>query len=134
MFANGLRRLLMAFAAAATLGFASSAAAQTYDGDWAGVLKAGPQQLKLLLHVKTSGGETIAVLDIPDQGASLTSGAVMLKDGKINILFMQAMAEMYGGLSDDGKSLNLKWRQGLELPVTLTKVEVATPAATPAKP
>lgn len=125
-------RIALAFAAAAILGLATPAAAQSYDGDWKGVLAAGPQKLALVLHIKTANGETNAVLDIPDQGATLNAGAVKLADGKINILFLQAMAEITGDLSPDGKTLNARWVQGLQLPVTLTKVEA--PSAPPAKP
>ena len=133
MFSQGLRRIAVALAAIASLGAASSAEAQAYDGDWQGALKTPQGQLRLVLHLKTEKGETLAKLDIPDQGATLSSGAVKYEDGKINILFWDAMAEVKGSLSPDGKTLNARWAQGLELPFTMTRIEVSTPAA-PTKP
>jgi hypothetical protein len=121
-------RLAATFAAIAALGAASSAAAQSYDGDWKGTLTAPNVKIGLMLHIKTENGQTNAVMDIPDQQATLAAGAVKVADGKINILFLQAMAEVTGSLSPDGKTLNAHWVQGLGIPVTFTKIEASAPA------
>ena len=127
MITQAIRRAAATAAAAAVLGFASSAAAQSYDGDWKGTLAAPNVKIGMMLHIKTEDGQTNAVMDIPDQQATLAAGAVKIADGKINILFLQAMAEVTGSLSPDGKTLNAHWVQGLGIPVTFTKVEAPAP-------
>jgi hypothetical protein len=110
---------------AAMLAFAAPAVAQpaiqAYAGDWEGVLQAGPQKLRLALHLKTDAGQTIAVLDSLDQGVSMTSTAVKTDNGELGILFIAAGGELKGKLSADGKTIAGSWVQGLALPLTLTR-------------
>ena len=87
--------------------FAGVAAAQTYDGDWAGALSAGGQTLHLELHVKTAGGATTAVLDSLDQGASIPSTAIKTDGGEFSALFLSINGEFKGKLSADGKTLSV---------------------------
>jgi hypothetical protein len=118
-FIFAARRLGLAFAATLTL--AGPALAQAYDGDWAGALQAGPQKLRLVLHVKTAAGATTATLDSLDQDATLEATAVKTVGGELNILFLQAGGEFTGKLAPDGQSLVGTWKQGVSLPLTLTK-------------
>lgn len=117
------RRLGLALVA--TLALAGPALAQAYDGDWAGALQAGPQKLRLVLHVKTAAGSTTAQLDSLDQGAVLEATAVKTEGGELNILFLQAGGEFTGKLAPDGQSLVGTWKQGVSLPLTLTKQAAA---------
>ena len=119
LFSARSRRLALAFGLALLI--ATPAAAQTYDGDWAGVLTSGAQKLRLELHVKTEGGSTTAVLDSLDQGASLPASAVKIEGGEISALFLQAGGELKGKLSPDGKTIDGSWTQGTTLPLTLTR-------------
>jgi hypothetical protein len=116
---SNARRIGLAVAAA--LALAGPAMAQTYDGDWAGALQAGGQTLHLILHVKTAAGATTAVLDSVDQNATLDATAVKTENGELNILFLQAGGELTAKLAPDGQSLVGSWKQGLSLPLTLTK-------------
>ena len=95
--------------------------AQSYDGDWTGSLSAGGQTLRLVLHIKTQGGKTGAVLDSLDQGASIPSTAVKTDGGQIAILFADIQGDYTAKLSADGKTLEGTWSQGASLPLTLTK-------------
>jgi len=122
-FSSSVRRVSLALAASLLL--AAPAMAQAFDGDWAGVLQAGPQKLRLLLHVKTAGGETTAVLDSLDQGASLPATAVKTDGGELNILFLSAGGELKAKLTPDGQALTGSWVQGATLPLTLTKQPAA---------
>ena len=122
-FVSAARRTGLAFAA--VLALAGSAVAQTYDGDWAGALQAGPQKLRLVLHVKTAAGATTATLDSLDQNATLDATAVKTDGGELNILFLQAGGEFTGKLGPDGQSLVGTWKQGASLPLTLTKQAAA---------
>jgi len=108
-------------AVAALFALAAPALAQTYDGDWAGALKAGDQTLRLVLHVTTKDGTTTAVLDSLDQGASLDASAVKVDGGELNVLFLSAGGELKAKLAADGKTLSGVWVQGASLPLTLTK-------------
>lgn len=118
-FTSSLRRVGLALAA--TLALAGPVMAQAYDGDWAGTLKAGAQDLRLVLHVKTEAGTTTAVLDSLDQGATLPATAVMTDGGELSILFLSAGGELKAKLTPDGKALTGTWVQGVSLPITLTK-------------
>jgi hypothetical protein len=114
---------------ATMLAFAAPAVAQTavqaYVGDWEGVLQAGPQKLRLALHLKTDEGQTTAVLDSLDQGMSMTSTAVKADNGELGILFIAAGGELKGKVSADGKTINGSWNQGLSMPLTLTRKAAA---------
>ena len=113
------RRLGLALAAAFAL--AGPAMAQAYDGDWAGTLHAGAQDLRLVLHVTTKDGAATATLDSLDQGASIPASAVKTDGGQLSALFLAIGGEFTGKLSDDGKTLTGTWAQGANLPLVLTR-------------
>jgi uncharacterized protein len=115
-----MRRILAASFAIALLG-SGPACAQAFDGDWEGVLQAGPQKLRLELHVKTEGETITAVLDSLDQGAKMPSSAAKIENGELGILFLSAGGELTGRLSPDGNTINGAWAQGLKIPLTLTR-------------
>ena len=73
-----MKRVLLGGLLAAGL-MSSPAMAAGYDGDWEGVLQAGPTKLRLELHVKTEGGQTTAVLDSLDQNATIPSTAAKVE-------------------------------------------------------
>ena len=111
-----------ALAAAMVLaGPAAAQTAQAYVGDWEGALLAGGQTLHLVLHVTSADGETGAVLDSLDQGATLTAAAVKTDGGEFSALFLQAGGELKARLSTDGKALEGSWSQGATLPLKLTR-------------
>lgn len=121
----------LALGCAAALIVAASAAAQTHDGDWAGAAKLpSGQELHLLLHLTTKGGDTDATLDSIDQGVTIPAAAVKANGDKLSILFLAVGGELEGAFAADGKTFTGAWKQGLAIPVTLTK----TTAETPAKP
>jgi hypothetical protein len=128
MKASTHRRFIgLGLALSAGLAFAAPAAAQTpYDGDWEGVLHAGPRNLRLELHVKTEGGETGAVLASLDQGITMPATGVKIENGEFGALFLAAGGELKGKLSADGRTLAGSWTQGAALPLTLTR-KAATP-------
>jgi len=114
--------------AAVMLGLATPAAAQTVDayaGDWEGVLHAGAQNLRLELHLKTSGGDATATLASLDQGISMPATGVKVENGELGILFLAAGGELKGKISPDGKAIVGSWTQGTSLPLTLTRKAAA---------
>lgn len=118
-----LKRLAVAVAAAFLAGPAfAQAPAHPYDGDWAGVLEAGGQKLRLELHVKSdASGALSASLDSLDQGSTLPATAVKIENGQFSALFLSAGGELTGKLSPDGAQIVGSWVQGATLPLTLTK-------------
>jgi hypothetical protein len=108
----------IAFAAALIAG---PAAAQAYDGDWAGALAVGGQTLHLELHVKTEAGKATAEMNSIDQGTIIPATAVKTDGGELSILFLSIGGELTGKLSPDGKQIVGSWSQGGTLPLTLTK-------------
>jgi hypothetical protein len=119
----------LALGCAAALALAGSAAAQAHDGDWGGALKLpSGQQLRLVLHVTTDKGGTNALIDSLDQGVSIPSSAVKWEGNKASMLFLAAGAELEGDFSADNKTFTGAWKQGLALPLTLTRQDAAAPA------
>lgn len=116
---SAARRLSLLLAASALI--AGPAVAQSYDGDWGGTLKAGGQDLRLVLHIKTQGGETSAILDSLDQGSTIPATAVKTEGGELSVLFLNIGGELKAKIAADGKTLVGTWEQGASLPVTLTK-------------
>jgi hypothetical protein len=108
-------------AAAAALAMAGAASAQTYDGDWEGVLQAGPNKLRLELEVRTTDGRMSAVLNSLDQNAVIPATAAKVEDGELGVLFLSVNGELKAKLSADGKSMTGTWTQGRALPLTLTR-------------
>jgi hypothetical protein len=114
-------RLGLAVLTAAAIAAPAVAQTPSYDGDWAGVLNAGGQKLRLELHLKTVNGQATAILDSLDQDASLPATAVKADGGELSILFLSAGGELKAKLSPDGKALVGSWTQGATAPLTLTK-------------
>ena len=119
-FSVCVRNIAIAVALAAAPA-AAQPAIQAYVGDWEGVLQAGPQKLRLELHLKTEAGQATAVLDSLDQGLSAPATGVKVEDGELGILFLPLASELKGRLSADGKSIIGTWTQGAPLPLTLTR-------------
>nr|MEA2799039.1 hypothetical protein [Phenylobacterium sp.] len=119
-FIQYAKRLALGCAAALLLG--APAWAQAHDGDWAGSLKTpSGQELHLILHVTTKAGETDAVLDSVDQGATIPAAAYKADGDKVSILFLAVGGEMEGEFAPDGKTFTGTWKQGATMPLTLTR-------------
>ena len=82
-----MKRTSAALAAVAGLALATTALAQSpsaaspsgaaaLEGDWAGQMDTGALKLRIVLHVHTQGGQMVATLDSPDQGAAGLPAAV----------------------------------------------------------
>jgi uncharacterized protein len=86
----------------------------TVIGDWSGTLSAGPQKLRLVLHVtKDEAGRLGATLDSLDQGAlGLKFETVVVSDTSVSLGMPRLAAKYEGTLSDDGQFLRGTWTQG----------------------
>jgi uncharacterized protein len=115
----------LALGCAAALLASTPAWAQAHDGDWAGSLKIpSGQELHLILHLTTKGGETEAVLDSVDQGATIPA-AYKADGNKVSILFLAVGGELEGEFASDGKTFTGTWKQGASIPLTLTRKTAA---------
>ncbi len=102
-------------------GFAEDAppALSRIDGDWAGKLDAGTIKLRLVLHVHTKEGKTLATMDSPDQNANGLPATVTLDGDRVRISVKGAAGSFDGVLNADGGSLVGQWGGA---PTTLTRV------------
>ncbi|MBO0800949.1 MAG: alpha/beta hydrolase, partial [Blastocatellia bacterium] len=92
---------------------------------WSGVLSAGGQNLRLILHLfKASDGKLTANLDSPDQGdvKGLPIDVVTLKDSALHFEMHLLSATFEGKLNSDGTEISGEWRQsGLSLPLVFKR-------------
>lgn len=100
--------------------------AQAHDGDWTGSVKPPGQELHIVLHITTKPSGTEAVLDSVDQGVTIPAAAYKADGNKVSILFLAVGGELEGEFAADGRTLTGTWKQGLTLPLTLTR-KIAAP-------
>lgn len=105
------------------LGGASQA--QTIVGDWQGTLHAGPQDLRLILHITQSDDGTLhATLDSVDQGANgIPISSITFKDSKLSFT-SDAVHGSYEGTADkDITSIKGTWTQSTPLPLNFERAK-----------
>ena len=101
------------------------------DGDWASTMTLpGGSRQRLILHVRTGAGGTIALMDLPDQLAYAIPVRPIARDGqKVTLAMKASNATFEGVLSADGKTLEGTWSgQAYKGPVTFTSRAVQTAA------
>ena len=108
---------------------ASAVCAQDLTGDWQGALKAGAQELRLIVHIEKgdSGGwkATLASIDqSPDRGATIAADSLTLEGQDVKIAVPAIRGSYEGKLSADATAIAGKWTQGVPLPLDLKR---ATP-------
>jgi CubicO group peptidase (beta-lactamase class C family) len=93
------------------------------DGIWLGTLTAGPQSLRIQLHVTIdSGGTEHCTLDSLDQGAAgLPCENVRLNGKKFSFDVPVVHGHWTGTLSTDDNDLNKTWSQGRALPLNFKR-------------
>lgn len=100
----------------------------TYEGQYAGQLKAGANELPLLVNVAVVKGGFLGTVDSPAQ----QSFGIPLQDLEISaqqLRFTSALlnANYQGEANEDGDYVGV-WAQGVPLPLTLSKVTEDKPA------
>jgi pimeloyl-ACP methyl ester carboxylesterase len=107
---------------------ASAAWAQDIAGDWQGTLKAGPQELRLIVHIERDEGgawkASAASIDQDDRGAKIPADSVTVAGPDVKISFAAIRGNYSGELSADGTTMSGNWTQGVPLPLELKR---ATP-------
>jgi len=113
------------------------------DGVWLGTLAAGPQTLRLQLHLQTGApGAQVCALDSLDQKAyGIPCGNVQQKGDAVSFEVPAVSGRWAGRLSPDGKTLSGTWTQGAPLPLAFARQQTAlqppkgeAPALEPAMP
>jgi hypothetical protein len=92
---------------------ACTALAQDIAGDWLGTLKAGPQEIHMILHIiKANDGEFTAKLDIIEQNVNgLALSSIAIKDSKLHFLVDAAQAKYEGKIEEGVTSIQGTWSQ-----------------------
>ena len=119
-------RLLALSAFAALLGYA-----QDISGDWQGTLKAGAQELRILLQVaKSDNGEWRATMlsidQSPDRGASIPATLFSLDGSNVRFAIDAIRCSYDGKLSADLASISGTWTQGRPLPLDFRRATKET--------
>jgi uncharacterized protein (TIGR03435 family) len=101
--------------------------AQNITGAWQGTLKAGPQELRIVIKISLEDDKPKAVMYSIDQGGQPISASAFTKDGSIIKMTIGGIGNYEGRLSADANSIAGTWTQGAPLPLNLTR---ATPETT----
>lgn len=114
---------------AITMLFGTTLPAQDIAGDWQGTLKAGPQELRVVLAIdKSADGKwngTFSSIDqSPDWGARTPIDSITLHGSNLKFAIAAVRGTYEGKLSADGASIDGAWTQGQPLPLEFRR---ATP-------
>jgi hypothetical protein len=113
----------------------SAFGAQDVSGDWRGTLKAGPAELRLVLHVMKTESGLSATLDSVDQGAKgIPVEAVTLEGTAFKFVVDKVQGKYEGTLSADGASIKGTWSQGQPLALDFEKGNFNKPEPKRGKP
>jgi pimeloyl-ACP methyl ester carboxylesterase len=110
---------------------ASLVNAQDISGDWQGILKAGPRELRTILEVtKSDNGDWKAVLlsidQSPDRGAGMATTSFSLDGPHIKFAISQIHGSYDGTLSAGGTTITGTFTQGLPLPLEFRRATKET--------
>src|SRR5712671_57611 len=106
------------------LGLSAAAAEKSPIGDWAGTLKIGGVELRLLFKIrKTPESSLGGTLDSLDQGAKdIPVNTVTFKDDKLHLEVKLIEGVFEGSLDSTGNKIAGTWTQGAQsLPLNLTR-------------
>jgi CubicO group peptidase (beta-lactamase class C family) len=117
--------LFLSILAVAQQGTESSGASKV-DGIWFGTLHAGPQALRIQVHLKAGAGAQSCALDSIDQKAfGIPCSNVAVNGNAVSFDVPAVSGKWSGTLSADGKTLTGTWTQGGSLPLTMERVTTA---------
>jgi fermentation-respiration switch protein FrsA (DUF1100 family) len=105
--------------------YASAAAAQTILGDWLGTLKAGPVELRVVIHVRDGGnGSLTGTLDSLDQGAMGIPITAISSNGPGVKFSVDAIQGAFDGrFNQEESAIEGTWTQGPgRIPLVLKRV------------
>jgi|SRR5579871_5028411 len=128
-----MRKSVMIIALAALSGGALFA--QNITGSWQGTLKAGPQELRIVIKISLDNDKLKAVTYSIDQGGQPIPVSAITKDGSMIKMTVAAINGSYEGkLSADANSITGTWTQNMPLPLNLTRATPETAWTIPEPP
>src|SRR5215472_8292565 len=110
--------------------------AQDISGDWQGTLKAGAQELRILLQITKSDGGVwratmLSIDQSPDRGAGTPATSFSLDGSRIQFGIGTLRGSYDGKLSADGASISGTWTQGRPLPLDFRRATKETAGLDP---
>ena len=120
----------------ALMGLTESALhAQEFPGTWQGTLKAGPQDLRIVIKLSMEDDKLRATTYSIDQGGAVVPVSAISKNGSTLKMTMAAIGGNYEGkMSPDGNTINGTWTQGSPLTLNLTRATKDTEWTIPEPP
>jgi pimeloyl-ACP methyl ester carboxylesterase len=105
-----------------------SAYAQDISGDWQGTLKAGVQQLRIILHIAKSdnGGWNATMFSIDQQPDGIPVNSITLQDSNLKFTVDAVHGSYEGKVSADGAAIAGTWTQGRPLPLEFQRATKET--------
>lgn len=121
---------LFLFAVFVVLAGSNVSQAQDMTGDWQGSLRAGVDELRLVLHItKAPDGSLKATLDSVDQGANGIPVNSIALNGSQFTMTVDAVHGTYNGeVSKDAKLIHGTWSQGTPMTLDFAKAAAPVPA------
>ena len=106
----------------------SSLQAQDATGDWQGTLKAGPSEIRVVVHIsKNAAGNLSATFDSPDQGATgIKVGPIDMHGTKLSFAVLSIDGSYVGILNDAGTAISGTWTQHLDFPLDFQRATKTT--------
>ncbi len=109
-------------------GKASAQYAQDISGHWQGTLKAGPQELRVIVEIAkgNAGGWKATMYSIDQSTNAIPVDSVTLEEASVKLTVPMVQGTFEGKLSADGASVAGTWSQGLPLPLELRRATKET--------
>jgi len=114
----------------------SQLAAQNITGTWQGTIKAGPQELRIVIKVSTTDADKLAAVmySIDQQSPAIPATTFTRNGSAVKMTIAAANATYEGRISGDGNSIEGTWTQGVALPLNLTRATPETAWTIPEPP
>jgi uncharacterized protein (TIGR03435 family) len=115
----------------------SALQAQNIVGTWQGSLKAGPQDLRIVIKVSTTDADKLAAVmySIDQQSPAIPATTFTRNGSSVKMTIAAANATYEGKVSGDGNSIEGTWTQGGPLlPLNLTRATAETAWTIPDPP
>jgi pimeloyl-ACP methyl ester carboxylesterase len=108
--------------------FGSGLSAQDITGDWQGTLKAGPQELRLIMRIAKGegGGWKAAMYSIDQTTDAIPFSSVTLAGSNLKLTIDAVRVTYEGKVSASGASIDGTWTQGVSLPLELRRATKET--------
>lgn len=107
---------------------AGALCAQDISGSWQGTLKAGPQELRLIVEIEKadSGGWKATMFSIDQTTNPIPVSSVTLEGASLKLPVDAVRGTYEGKVSADGDSIAGTWTQGVPLPLDLRRATKET--------